>query len=68
MAVQSSADAAARCDHFRLDPHPKFDVADLKRLTAQSGEAPGAADGAQLIFWPFDNEDHPFRGASRALG
>jgi hypothetical protein len=65
------AAAATTCEEeFTFNPRPALALSDVKRL-AKPGTMGGSdlqtADGAQLVVWPFDEEDRPSVGPRRAL-
>jgi hypothetical protein len=70
--VSVSAQAAPCERHFALNPHPLLKLADVRRLAdraaANGPGAPENRDGGRLIFWPFDEEDHPIYGKWRGIG
>lgn len=67
-----AAGQAATCDReFTFNPRPVLGLTDVKRLATPDASIRGSdlstADGAQLVVWPFDEEDHPTRGRWRAI-
>src|SRR5258708_9623052 len=68
LMAHTPTNAATTCGRFMFDPHPRLALSDLKRLASTNGVGPEAADGGQMVYWPFDLEDHPVRGKWRALG
>lgn len=71
VSTAAPAAATAKCGtEFTFDPRPALTLADVKRLS-EVGPIDGvdikAADGASLVVWAFDEEDHPVVGPRRAI-
>ena len=68
VGAMAPAGALAACgDLIRYEPNARLSVAAISKLAEQQNSILATPNGGWISFWPFDHEDHPFKGDWAAM-